>query len=117
MLWRLEDFGGLSLFDDDAMPHHGDAAADLGCDAQIVRDEQHREPEPLPQVLEQRQDLRLHGDVERLDGLVGDQQLRFESESARDADALTLAAAELVREAVGGTGVELDQRQQIAGLA
>ena len=65
-----------------------------------MRDEQDREAEPLLQVLQEGQDLRLHGDVERRDRLVGDEHLGFERERAGDADALALAAGEFVRVAV-----------------
>ena len=49
---------------------------------------------------EQVDDLRLDRDVERRDGLVGDDQLRVQGERAGDADPLALAAGELVRVAV-----------------
>ena len=52
------------------------------------------------QVEQQVQHLRLHGDVERRDRLVGDDELRLEGERAGDADALALAAGEFVRIAV-----------------
>ena len=41
----------------------------------------------------------LDGDVERRNGLVADDQVRLQGEGARDADALALAARELVRQA------------------
>ena len=43
------------------------------------------------------EDLRLNRDVERRDGLVGDDELRIERERTREADPLALAAGELVR--------------------
>ena len=52
------------------------------------------------QVLEQVEDLRLHGDVERRDRLVADNEFRVERERASDADALPLAAGEGMRVAV-----------------
>ena len=70
---------------------------------QIVRDEQVGQAEPLLQVEQQVDDLRLHRDVERRDRLVGDDEARVERQRARDADALALAAAEGVREAVACT--------------
>ena len=48
-------------------------------------------------LLEQVEDLRLHGDVERGDRLVADDQLRLGGHGAGDRDALALAAGELVR--------------------
>ena len=65
--------------------HHEDAVGDVADDVQVVRDEHVGEPELALEVLEQVQDLRLHGDVERRDGLVADDQLRIDREGARDA--------------------------------
>ena len=67
---------------------------------EVVRDEQHRQAEPVLQVEQQVDDLRLHRHVERGHRLVGDDQARVERQRAGDADALALAAAERVREAV-----------------
>ena len=74
-------------------------------------------PNSLLQVLEQVEDLRLHRDVERRDRLVADDQLRVDRERARDADALALAAGELVREAVVVLGVEADDLEQLLHAA
>ena len=49
------------------------------------------------ELREQRQDLRLHGDVERGGRLVGDQHVGAQRQRDRDHDALALAARELVR--------------------
>ena len=65
------------------------------------------------QVAQQVQHLRLDRDVERRDRLVGDQQLRFQRERARDADALALPAGELVRVAVVVLGVQPDRLHQL----
>ena len=70
-------------------------------------------PSSLLEVAQQVQDLRLDRDVERRDGLVGDDQLRLQRERARDADALALAAGELVRVAVVVLGVEADLLHQL----
>jgi hypothetical protein len=61
-----------------------------------VRDEYHRDPEVLRQVLHELQDLRLDRDVERGRRLVGDDELRVAREPDRDHDALAHAAGELV---------------------
>jgi hypothetical protein len=64
-------------------------------------------PSSLLQVLQQVDDLRLDRDVERRDRLVADDELGLDGERAGDADALALAAGELVRAAahvVGGAG-------------
>ena len=60
--------------------HHGDAVGDVADDAQVVRDEDVRQPELRLEVLEQVEDLRLHRDVQGRDGLVGDDQLRVHGE-------------------------------------
>ena len=56
--------------------HHDDAIGDLGDHAHVVRDEDHRHVHLVLQQADQRQDLRLHGHVERGRRLVGDQQRR-----------------------------------------
>ena len=72
-------------------------------------------PKPRLEVFEQIQHLRLHGDVERGDGFVGDQDFRIERQRAGDADALPLAAGEFVRIAFHRAGIEADQAQQFVG--
>ena len=54
-------------------------------------------PSSLLQILQQVDDLRLDRHVERRDRLVADDQVGLGSERAGDADALALAAGELVR--------------------
>ena len=78
-----------------------------------MRDEDVGEPELALEVLEQVQDLRLHGHVERGHRLVADDQLGVDREGARDADALALAAGELVREAVVVLRVQPDDLEQL----
>jgi hypothetical protein len=67
-------------------------------------DHQVGQPEAVLEVLEQVDDLGLHRDVEGRDGLVEHDELGVESERACDADALTLAAGELVRVSVAVLG-------------
>ena len=71
-------------------------------DREVVGDEQVRELELVLQLLEQIDDLRLNRDVERRHGLIRDDEVRVERERPRKADALSLAARELVRVAPGG---------------
>src|SRR5205085_1608775 len=73
-----------------------------------------RELELLLQPLEQVDDLRLDRDVERRDGLVGDDEVRVERERTREADPLPLAARELVRVAARGVGRQADGDEQLA---
>ena len=65
-----------------------------------MRDKQHRQCEPVADVGEQLQHLRLDRYVERRYRLIGHQQIGLERERPRDADALALAAREFVREAI-----------------
>ena len=66
-------------------------------DGEIVRNEQIREAHATLQIAHQIQHLRLHRDVERRRRLVADQKLRLGGERARNRNALSLAAGELVR--------------------
>src|SRR3954452_3155948 len=91
--------GGTGL-DDPAAPHHGDPVADLAYDGEVVRDEDQRESELPLQLAEQGDHLGLGGDVESGDRFVADDDARVGRERPRDAHALALAAAELVRVAV-----------------
>ena len=62
-----------------------------------MRDENHRELHLAREVAEQIQNLRLDGDVERGDRLVGNDEFGFDGERAGDGDALALAAGKFVR--------------------
>ena len=99
--------GDRAGLDDFAFGHDADAVGDGFDDAQIMGDEQHGHAQTFLQILEQGQDLRLHGDVERGGGFIGDQQIGFIGQRHGDHDALALAARELVRksgEAAGRVG-------------
>ena len=92
--------------------HHRDAAADVFHDGEIVGDEEVRDASLLLQILEQVDDLRLDRDIQGADRFVAHDQFRFDGEGARDADALPLAAAELMRITLRVSGVEPDRLQQ-----
>ena len=64
----------------------------------IVRDQQHGHAALALQRLQQLEDLRLDGDVERGGRLVGDQQVRLVGQRHGDHDALALTAGKLVRD-------------------
>ena len=86
--------------DDAAEIHDGDAMRDVLDHGEIVRHQQVGELVLVLQVHQQVDDLRLDRDVERRDRLIADDQLRVERQRPGDADALALAARELVRERV-----------------
>ena len=77
-----------------------------------MRDEHEREPEPRLDILQEIQDLRLHGDVERRGRLVRTMNSGAPA-MARDGDALALAAGKFVREFSTVGGGEADERQAI----
>ena len=66
-------------------------------DGQVVGDEQIGQVALFLQLLQQVDDLRLDGHVQRGDRLVADDELGIQRQRAGDADALALAAGELVR--------------------
>ncbi|MNV03149.1 hypothetical protein D3C71_934020 [compost metagenome] len=92
---RLEQRDGRVLLDLVAMPHDHDAVSDLGDDAHVVRDEEHRHADFALQVSDQVDDLGLHRHVQRGGRLVGDQQLRPAGKRHRDHHALAHAAGQI----------------------
>jgi hypothetical protein len=96
----LEDLGHGTLLDDAAVAHDADPVGELPDHPEIVGDEQDRHAELALQLLQELQDLRLHGDIEGRRRLVGDQQVRLVGERHGDHHALALATRKLVRIAV-----------------
>lgn len=107
---RGDDFGGAD-FHRVPQIHDHDAMADMLDHGEIVRDEEVSEAAFALDVLQEVDDLGLHGDIESADGFVADEKAGFDGEGARDADALTLAAAEFVGIAEGVLGLEADRLQ------
>ena len=93
----VERLGGRDLHQL-AQVHDRDPVGDVADHAEVVGHEQVGQLELVLQVVEQVHDLRLDRDVERGHRLVQHDHPRLERQSARDADALALAAGELVRE-------------------
>ena len=110
---RVVDLLAVADLDEPPEVHDRDPVGDLAQHGEVVRDEDVRQLEVLLQVAEEVQHLRLDRDVERRHGLVAHDQLRRERERARDADALPLAARELVRVAVVVLGAEADALEQL----
>ena len=108
----VEVVRGLDL-DDLAEVHDRDPVGDVADDGEVVGDEQVGQPEVRLEPLEQVDDLRLDRHVEGADRLVADDDLGLDGERPGDADALALAAAELVRIALDERGVETDQLEQL----
>ena len=101
--------------DDAAGIHHGDPVGGLGDHAHVVGHQHHRRGVLAAQPLEERDDLRLDGDVERRRGLVGHDQAGPGAKRQRDHYPLAHAAGELVRimvDAILGAG-DADLLQEI----
>ena len=100
-LFRVRvDLCGRTLFDQLSVLHDDDAIADLGCDAQVMGDEQHGQAEVSTNLVEQIEHLRLDRHVKRRNSFIRNQNCRFHRERSRDADPLTLSARELMRKPV-----------------
>ena len=113
-----EQRAGGGLLDDLAGVHHGDLVGAAGDHAEVVGDEDHRHVPVLLLLVEQVEDLGLHGDVEGRGGLVGEEQLGAAGERDGDRDALAHAAGQLVgvlAEAPLRVG-DADRVEQLQGL-
>ena len=113
---RVEDLPAGADLDDLAEVHYRDAIRHVPHHRQLVRDEQHGQPELVAQVLQQVQDLRLDRNVERRHRLIQHQEARPHGECPREADPLALPAAEGAGAARGVLGGEPDDAQQPSHL-
>ena len=111
MAWRGNQRACRSAFHDAAEIHHRDALREMRHDRDVVGNEQIGEAEFSPQTLQQRQDLRLHRDVECGDRLVADHERRLGDQRASNTDALALPAGELMRVAISGALVSAQPNQ------
>src|SRR5690606_25927566 len=109
----VEDVGRRPVFDDPAGVHYHDLVGDGAHDRKVVRNEEIGEPEAVAQVGEEVEDLRLDGDVERGDRLVGNDQLGPDHECAGDGNALALTAGKLVRVFFGVGRSEADGMKRL----
>ena len=122
MLGPVEDLPDRAGLDDLAVVHHRHPVGDLRDHAEVVGDEQEAHAGLRLQLREQRQDLRLHGDVEGGGRLVGDQHVGAQRQRHGDHHPLPLAAGELVRIVAGaplriGDADPLEQRRRRAPCA
>ena len=107
---------GAGDLDDLAQIHDGHAVRDVLDHGKVVGDEEIGQAQLLLQPDEHIDDLCLNGHVQRGDGLVHHQKLGLHGQSPGDADALALAARELVDEAVGVLLVQAHLFQQLIDL-
>ena len=113
----LEDLGRRPLLDDPAGAHDDHLVAQGPDHAQVVADEEVGEVVARLQLAQQVHDLRLDRHVEGRGRLVEDDEARPQHHRARDGDALSLAAGELVGIAVAALGVESDLAQRLVDHA
>src|SRR5829696_649219 len=99
--------------DDPAEVHHRDAVAHVPHHGEIVADEQVSEAVLVLQIDEEVEHLRLHRDIERRDGLVGDDDVGIDRERLGDAEALTLPARELMRVFAHRLRAQADASEQL----
>ena len=97
-----------------AQVHDADAVGDVLDDVEAVGDEQVGEAVVLLEVVEEVEHLRLDRHVEGRHRLIADDELGADRQSAGDADALALAAGELVRIAVAHVACQADALEQLA---
>ena len=84
----VEDILDRTRLHDAAAIHDDDAVDRFGDDAEIMRDHHEAHARLGLDVLDELQDLRLDGDVERGGGFVGDQHRRLAGQRHRDHHAL-----------------------------
>ncbi len=100
-----------------AQVHHRDAVGDVAHHRQVVGDEDVGETRiALLQFLQQVDHLRLDRDIQRRDRLVQDQQVGVAGQGAGDADALALAAGELMRVVAAHGRVDADRGEELIDL-
>ena len=88
---------GAADFNDLPAIHHGYASRKVTDHRHGVRDKQISEPKIPLQLLQKIHDLRAHAHIERRNRFIGDNKLRPQSQSARNANALPLTSGKLVR--------------------
>ena len=101
---------------DKALVDHGDAVTDEAHHAQIVADEQVGQPTLTLELAHQVQHLGADGHVQGGNGFVSNDEFRVHHQGAGDADALALAAGELVGEAGGKLGQQTHVVQRLGDL-
>ncbi len=95
MARRTEQGVGLVHLDDAAEIHHGNGACHMLDHGEVVADEDVGEVEVAPELGQQVEDLRLHGDIERAGRFVADDDLRLDDERAGNRHPLALSARKL----------------------
>ena len=112
---RRQDGAGRAELDQFPGIHDGEAAAELGNDADIVTDEDQRRAVLALHLLDDVEHLALDDHIEAGGWLVGDQESRFEQEGEGDDRPLAHAPGELVRIGVEPARRQLDIAEELFG--
>ena len=97
MLWRIEQAADRRELHEPSGLHDCDAICDARGNTQIVRNQNDRHGTRALELGEQRQDLRLNGDIERGRRLIGDEQDGITRQRNREHDPLAHASGKLMR--------------------
>ena len=104
MGWLVKDLPGEANLHKLSRSHYRNARRDLCNNRQAVRDKDVGKPELALQLLEQQQNLRAYGNIQRRNGFVGDHKFWPKDERPRNADPLPLPAGKFVRVAARRSG-------------
>ena len=97
MPWSADQLVGGCDFHQPPQIHDCNPGGDLLHHAQIMRDKDHGEAEVSLKLGQKIDDLSLHRDIQRRNGLVTDQKLRFQDQGPRNTDPLALSVCEFTR--------------------
>ncbi len=109
----VEDLLNRADFDQPPSIHHGDAIDELGHQAHVVADQDHGRPELRLHRVQRIHHLPLDHDVEGAGRLVGNNDLRTQTDAHGDADALLHPAAQLVWVHVRDAFAESDRLHEL----
>jgi hypothetical protein len=93
----IKQLVGIGRLDDSPGVHDSHPVAQMANDGQVVRNEQVSDSELRLKVLQQVNDLRLHGNIESADGFITDDQFRAQRDGAGNPNALSLTTGEFMR--------------------
>ena len=100
MAWLIEHLGSLAQLDDLPQIHHRYPVCHMTHDGHVVGNQDVGQVAGALQLCEQVEDLRLNRDIQRRCGFVEDDNIRVGGQGPGNGNPLTLAAGELVGEAV-----------------
>ncbi len=98
-----------STFHDPSAVEDDDSMGQVSYDGDVVTNKQVRQSFVLLKIPKKIEDLRLHGEVQGADGLVTDNEPRFNDHRSRDGNALTLSAGKCAVD-IGSRRPRVDQR-------